>query len=103
MNAVGVDDVILLVANREQVPPRALVSPGRGSRPIGRARTLAMYLCHVGLGLSLTKVGLAFGRDRVTVHCAVVRVEDRRDDPRFDAELTALEERLTLPAPGLAR
>jgi chromosomal replication initiation ATPase DnaA len=53
-----------------------------------------MYLAHVMLGESLTSVGLAFGRDRTTVSYACKLIEDLRDDPRFEAEVSALEREL---------
>jgi chromosomal replication initiation ATPase DnaA len=46
------------------------------------------------LGESLTSVGLAFGRDRTTVSYACNLIEDLRDDPRFEAEVSALEREL---------
>ena len=40
---------------------------GRSRRgPVSRARQIAMYLCHVVLGKTITTVGLLFGRDRST-------------------------------------
>lgn len=52
---------------------------------------MAMYLAHVGGGLSLREVGLLFARDRTTVAHACAAVEDRRDDPLLDRCLTFLE------------
>ncbi len=48
-------------------------------------------LAHVMCGLTLTEVGLLFGRDRTTVAHACAVVEDRRDDPVFDRALDLLE------------
>ena len=53
-----------------------------------------MYLAHVGLGLSYTDAGRLFGRDRTTVAHACRLVEERREDPRFDASLDYLEQTL---------
>jgi hypothetical protein len=55
------------------------------------ARKLAMYLAHVAFGMSIGRVGRAFGRDRTTVAHACHVIEDKRDDPRFDRWLDALE------------
>lgn len=55
------------------------------------ARQVAMYLAHVTCGLSLTEVGILFGRDRTTVGHACGIIEDRRDDPSFDRSLEHLE------------
>jgi chromosomal replication initiation ATPase DnaA len=51
-----------------------------------------MYLMHVALGRSLTDVGRMFGRDRTTVSHACARIEDMRELPRFDADVTRLED-----------
>lgn len=61
---------------------------------VARSRQLAMYLAHVVLGVSLTAIGAAFGRDRTTVSYACHLIEDMRDDPDFDAEVTDLEMQL---------
>lgn len=88
------DDVIALIARERHVPIRLLTHPSRCRRTTARARQLAMYLSHVVLGRSLTEIGYAFGRDRTTVAHACAVIEDMRDDPDFDAEVTALERRL---------
>ena len=48
-------------------------------------------LAHVAKGISLTAIGMAFGRDRTTVSYACSLIEDLRDDAQFDAELERLE------------
>ena len=63
----------------------------RGRAPVAFARQVAMYITHVGLGLTLTDVGTAFGRDRTTVRHACRSIEDRRDEPAFDRTLDLLE------------
>ena len=63
----------------------------RGSVRTAFARQVAMYLAHVGCGVSLTEVGHLFERDRTTVSHACGLVEDRRDDPDFDYRLNHLE------------
>jgi chromosomal replication initiation ATPase DnaA len=50
-----------------------------------------MYLAHVVFGLSYTRVGICFGRDRTTVRHACALIEDRRDDPALELALAALE------------
>lgn len=81
-----------------------LLQPGRGSADAALARQMAMYLCHVGFGMSLARVAVAFGRDRSTVGHACHLVEDRRDDPAFDQLLSSLEQAVRgAPAPGAAR
>ena len=63
----------------------------RGRAPAAFARQTAMYLAHVHFGLSLSQVGRNFSRDRTTVSHACARVEDSRDDPKFERVLTCLE------------
>ena len=60
-----------------------------------------MYVVYVGFGISLARVAVAFDRDRSTVAYACHQIEDRRDDPDFDAWLDALENTLR-QASGLA-
>jgi chromosomal replication initiation ATPase DnaA len=92
--AYAFQDVIGLVSRHTKVPSSAVLGASRDTRPIARARQLAMYLAHVMLGESLTAVGMAFGRDRTTVSYACGLIEDLRDDPHFDAEVSALEQQL---------
>lgn len=73
------------------IPVDEISAPTRRSARASMARQVAMYLAHVGLEMSLSRVGLAFGRDRTTAAYACHRVEDRRDDPEFDAKLDELE------------
>jgi chromosomal replication initiation ATPase DnaA len=80
-----------LVASAFAIPPRDLRMRTRGEAAVAFARQTAMYLAHVSLGLSLSEVGRAFGRDRTTAAHACRVVEERRDDPRIDALLTRLE------------
>ena len=68
-----------------------LRAASRGRAPAAFARQTAMYLAHVHFGLSLSQVGRNFGRDRTTVSHACARVEDSRDDPKFERVLACLE------------
>lgn len=79
------------VAAITHVPAASLRSPRRGRRPIALARQMAMYLAHVAFGLTFTRVGICFGRDRTTVRHACALIEDRRDDPALEFALSALE------------
>ncbi len=88
------DPVIALVSNQKHVPTQLLTHSSRGHLPAARARQLAMYLSHVVLGRTLTEIGHAFGRDRTTVSYACALIEDMRDDPAFDEEVTQFEQRL---------
>lgn len=63
----------------------------RGIKAVALARQVAMYIAHVGLGITLTDVGRDFQRDRTTVAHACAVVEDLRDQPSFDLALQCLE------------
>jgi hypothetical protein len=84
------------------VPVAEIAGATRGSARSALARQVAMYLCHVGGGLSLSRVGEAFGRDRSTIAYACHLIEDKRDDPAFDAWIGGLEQALRAapPPPG---
>ncbi|WP_421952429.1 helix-turn-helix domain-containing protein [Pelagibacterium sp.] len=70
-------------------------APSRMRLHTAGARQLAMYLCHVLLGMTMTQVGQFFGRDRTTVAYACGQVEDMRDDGGdYDRRLVGLEERI---------
>lgn len=60
-------------------------------RAASHVRQISMYVCHVVLQMSLTDIGLAFGRDRTTVGYACNVVEDRRDDRAYDEFVAAIE------------
>lgn len=68
-----------------------LHAASRGEASVAFARQVAMYLAHVWLALSLSEVGRRFARDRTTVAHACRVVEDRRDDPRIDRVVAAIE------------
>ena len=71
------------------------ISPGRrSSRRVSTVRQIGMYLAHTAAGLPLTKVAEYFGRDRTTAAHACRLIEDRRDDRKFDDQLTELEDLL---------
>lgn len=63
----------------------------RKSAGIAFARQVAMYLAHIAFGLNLSQIGRGFRRDRTTVAHACRTIEDRRDDPLFEAVLMCLE------------
>ena len=66
-------------------------SPRRGPQRVARARQLAAYVGHVGSRVPIAEVAAALGRDRSTLSHACRAVEQRRDDPSFDAAVTLLE------------
>lgn len=88
--------LLRFVALARGVSTRQLLSPSRGGADVALARQLAMYLMHVVLGRLYLDVGRFYGRDRTTVSYACALIEDMRDDPEFDAEVSRLERRLTM-------
>ena len=80
-----------LVAPTFAVAPALLWTPTRGSPRAALARQVAMYLAHVGMGLSLSEVGRLFARDRSTVAHGCSVVEVWRDSAPFDRALDLLE------------
>ncbi|MHB1104242.1 MAG: helix-turn-helix domain-containing protein, partial [Devosia sp.] len=83
--------VAALVGRRRNVPMDQLLHRSRCKPEIAEARMLAMYLTHVMLGRTYSEVGQFFGRDRTTVAHACARIEDMRDAPGFEDEVSAFE------------
>jgi hypothetical protein len=81
-------------AAARRVSLAALSSPRREKARIAHARQIAAYLQHVALGSSLSACAVLFARDRATIRHACARVEDARDDARFDAAVLRLEDAL---------
>ncbi len=80
---------VVAIASKGAPDPFAECRPARAA---AFDRQLAMYLAHVGFGLSMVEVGKAFGRHRTTVVHACHLIEDQRDDCRFDDVLDQLEQ-----------
>ncbi len=76
------------------VPLRDLRAKSRCAARVAFARQVAMYLAHVVFGLTLTRVGYMFGRDRTTVAHGCAVVEDRRENPILDRALNVVESAL---------
>ena len=92
-----------LVGYALELKAEKILLPERGSREMVRARQVAMYLTHVGLGMSLSRVAAAFERDSSTVAHACHRIEEMRDESAFDLWLDALEQGLSTVAPLLSQ
>jgi hypothetical protein len=69
----------------------ALAAEGRGNHTVAFARQTAMYLCRLVFAMRLTEIAQCFGRDRTTVAHAIARIEEAREDARFDATLGVIE------------
>lgn len=87
------DLAVAVAAAALGVSRQDVVGRGRSYRAV-LARQVAVYLLHVGCGLSLGRVSAAFGRDRTTVAYAARIIEHRRDEPAFDAWMQSLEDAL---------
>jgi hypothetical protein len=77
-----------------QHPGQRVLPPSdqrRGGTKCTFARQVAIYLSHVGCGLSYAQAGSLYLRDRTTAAHACSIVENRRDDPRLDQILALLE------------
>ena len=79
------------VANSSGIGFADLYLPNRCRRPIALARQKAIYLAHVGFGLSYDLAAKGFGRDRTTVRHACAVIENTRDDRNRDLALAWLE------------
>lgn len=73
------------------VRPHLLRSSHRHSRAATDARQVAMYIANVALGIDFEDIGEFANRNRDTIRHGVERVEDRREDPGFDALITSME------------
>jgi chromosomal replication initiation ATPase DnaA len=90
--------VIVNVAQVYHIPPAMIVHGRRGRQKISTARQIAGYLCHIGFGITLTRIGLAFNRDRSSISHSCKRIEEMRDDAHFDRSLQCLENSLAVLA-----
>lgn len=86
------DLLLETVADVFNVDVGLLRLPTRGRANIALARQVAMYIAHVGCGLTLTEVGELFERDRTTVSHACAVVEFKREEPGFDEAIRLLEQ-----------
>jgi len=93
---------IHVAAYASEVDPAKVAARTRGTADAAATRQLAMYLAHVAFEMSLAKVAIVFERDRSTVAHACRLIEERREDPEFDAHVDALEALLReAPPPGI--
>lgn len=88
--------IIMLVAAHCGFAPEMLLHRSRCAAAVARARQIAMYLLHTQKSRSQSAVADTFGRDRTTVRHACALVEDMREVPTFEAEMSGLEDCLAL-------
>lgn len=85
------------------VPVEEILGRARGNAQAAFARQVAVYLCHTAFAWSLSRVAIAFGRDRSTIAHACHAIEDRREEPQFDLWIASLEAMLReAPQPAAA-
>lgn len=80
-----------VVSHVYSIPLEELRAPTRRSPRAAFGRQLAMYLTHVVCEFSLSEVADAFGRDRTTASHACHVIEDMRDDPLVDRQVSRME------------
>jgi chromosomal replication initiation ATPase DnaA len=78
------------VAASYRVPVSAVIGRARGKQVVA-ARQVSIYLSHVLLSRPMDEIAKMFDRHHSTVSYACHRVEDLRDEPRFDARLARIE------------
>jgi hypothetical protein len=79
-----VDELLMLIGDRVQMRRDR-------RRALCHIRQIAMYVCHVSLGMPQSEIGEAFGRDRTTVGHACGVVEERRENAAFDDFVSTVE------------
>lgn len=68
------DSIVSTVSQYYEIPKSDLLGPSR-RQPLARQRQVAMYICREHTGLSLPRIGAAFGgRDHTTVMHAVEKI-----------------------------
>ncbi len=90
----GASLALVLAAHAYDVPLEEIAAATRRNPRVALARQAAMYLAHVVLGMSMSEIAGAFGRDRTTASHACHRIEDLREDPGHDGVLELLESQL---------
>ncbi len=83
-----------LVCATYGIGARSLLAPTRQCQPVAWARQVAVYLSHVGLGITLSATAAWFGRDPSTASHACRMVELARDQRHVDLALARLEQAL---------
>jgi chromosomal replication initiation ATPase DnaA len=92
-----------IVSSAFNTPVAQLRAATRQGAASAFARQCAMYLAHVVLGLNFSAVGRTFRRDRTTAAHACRLIEERREDPRIDAVIEALEAACRVQLSGLQK
>ena len=83
--------IIAAVTLEVGTPELDINSKNRGANDICLARQVSMYLMNITFGISLTRIGRVFNRDRSTASHACNVIEDYREDPLIDKKIARLE------------
>ena len=79
---------------------KELRQAGRTSNAVARVRQIAMYVAHVGLGISMQDVGCGFFRDRTTVRHACLECPRQRGRTMTSRMAVANSSRMTTEPPA---
>ena len=96
--------VLAVVSLEFCIPDMPLHYKRGGNSQLTFARQIAIYLTHTVYQLTYARVARTYRRDPSTVAYACRVIEDSRDDPMLDAQLSKLEALLDMapiPAPEL--
>lgn len=74
------------------VPELDITKPHQRAPLTDYVRQVAMYLSACSYGMTMTRIGELFGRDRSTVSHAIRVIEEGRTDPVLDEKLERLED-----------
>jgi chromosomal replication initiator protein len=89
------DSIVSTVSQYYEIPRSELIGPSR-RQPLARQRQVAMYICREHTGLSLPRIGAAFGgRDHTTVMHAVEKITNLlQEDKAIYDQVTEITQQL---------
>jgi len=88
--------VARLVATGFGISANDILISQRGNATIARARQLTAYLLHTGLSMTLSEIAVILSKDRTTIGHSCRVIEDLRDDPKFDDQISEFDETIKL-------
>jgi chromosomal replication initiation ATPase DnaA len=91
------------IATTFGIPVAELLHRDRRQQQVVLARQVLMYLLNVTHQRNMRRIGALLGRDRTTVAHACAAIEDKRDEPDFDALVDTIEKRLTATTDNVAK
>jgi chromosomal replication initiation ATPase DnaA len=96
----GVGEVVAAAFHADEADLRGA---SRGEANVALARQVVVYLLHTRFGMSYSTAGACFARDRTTAAHACRKIEERREDVRFDTLIDCLERALAAAPGAIAR